>query len=61
VKNITNDAEDFYFEDREVESMFEKKVNIYNVFELRCKTTCYFGVGAIGKMRDILSIFQNMG
>ncbi|MGC8902555.1 MAG: iron-containing alcohol dehydrogenase [Fervidobacterium sp.] len=33
--------------------MWEKKVNIYNVFELRCKTTCYFGVGAIDKINDI--------
>jgi alcohol dehydrogenase class IV len=61
VKNITNDAEDFYFEDKEVESMFEKKVNIYNVFELRCKTTCYFGVGAIDKMRDISEYLSKHG
>ncbi|ABS61021.1 iron-containing alcohol dehydrogenase [Fervidobacterium nodosum] len=33
--------------------MWERKVNIYNVFELRCKTTCYFGVGAIEKIKDI--------
>lgn len=33
--------------------MWEKKVNIYNVFELRCKTTCYFGAGAINKIVDI--------
>lgn len=39
--------------------MFEKKVNIYNVFELRCKTTCYFGVGAIDKMKDISEYLSN--
>lgn len=39
--------------------MFEKKVNIYNVFELRCKTTCYFGVGAIEKMKDISEYLKN--
>jgi alcohol dehydrogenase class IV len=41
--------------------MFEKKVNIYNVFELRCKTTCYFGVGAIDKMRDISEYLSKRG
>ncbi|SHF02640.1 Alcohol dehydrogenase, class IV [Marinitoga hydrogenitolerans DSM 16785] len=32
---------------------WENKVDIYNVFELRCKTTAYFGVGAINKFKDI--------
>lgn len=39
--------------------MWEKKVNIYNVFELRCKTTCYFGVGAIEKINDIAQWLAN--
>ncbi|ODN30491.1 iron-containing alcohol dehydrogenase [Fervidobacterium thailandense] len=41
--------------------MWEKKVNIYNVFELRCKTTCYFGVGAIEKFKDITEWFADEG
>ncbi|APT75410.1 alcohol dehydrogenase [Marinitoga sp. 1137] len=32
---------------------WESKVDIYNVFELRCKTTAYFGIGAIKKFKDI--------
>ncbi|MDK2954078.1 MAG: hypothetical protein PWQ27_1461 [Kosmotoga sp.] len=27
--------------------MWESKMDIYNVFELRGRTLCYFGVGAI--------------
>ncbi|MCX7654747.1 MAG: iron-containing alcohol dehydrogenase [Fervidobacterium sp.] len=39
--------------------MWERKVNIYNIFELRCKTTCYFGVGAIKKIEDISEWLSN--
>ncbi|ABR30016.1 alcohol dehydrogenase [Thermosipho melanesiensis] len=41
--------------------MWESKVDIYNVFELRCKTTCYFGVGAINKVGDIFDTLKNQG
>ena len=33
--------------------MFDKKIDINQVFELRTKTTDYFGVGAINKINDI--------
>ncbi len=33
--------------------MWESKVDIYRVFELRCKVRCYFGVGALNKISDI--------
>ncbi len=32
---------------------WETKVNVSKIFELRCKTTCYFGLGAIKKMEEI--------
>ncbi|SHH51504.1 iron-containing alcohol dehydrogenase [Thermosipho atlanticus] len=41
--------------------MWENKVDIFNVFELRCKTTCYFGVGAINKIADILDSLKEQG
>jgi len=34
--------------------MWETKINPYKVFELRCKNTTYFGIGAINKINDIL-------
>ncbi|MBB6062385.1 alcohol dehydrogenase class IV [Thermosipho japonicus] len=41
--------------------MWESKMDVYNVFELRCKTTCYFGVGAIKKISDILDNLKAQG
>jgi len=41
--------------------MWESKVNIYNVFELRCRTLCYFGVGAINKIKDIATELKKAG
>ncbi|MFW6270747.1 MAG: iron-containing alcohol dehydrogenase [Bacillota bacterium] len=41
--------------------MWEEKININKVFELRCKNTTYFGVGAIEKINDILDEFQEKG
>jgi alcohol dehydrogenase class IV len=41
--------------------MFEKKVNIYDVFEIRGRFTCYFGVGAIKKMKDIAEYLSKNG
>ncbi|AKI96749.1 iron-containing alcohol dehydrogenase [Kosmotoga pacifica] len=41
--------------------MWESKVNIYNVFELRSRTLCYFGVGAINKIKDIASALKKEG
>lgn len=35
--------------------MWEDRLELDKVFELRCKNTTYFGVGAISKIRDILS------
>lgn len=34
--------------------MWETIINPYKVFELRCKNTTYFGIGAIKKIEDIL-------
>jgi len=39
--------------------MWETKVNLGNVFELRCKTTNYFGIGSIKKIRDILGALKD--
>jgi alcohol dehydrogenase class IV len=33
--------------------MFERKINIYEVFEVKGRGICYFGVGALKKMKDI--------
>jgi len=41
--------------------MWETKVNPTKVFELRCKTTDYFGVGSIKKVKDILEVLKGMG
>jgi len=41
--------------------MWESKIDIYNVFELRCKPTCFFGVGAINKIEKILEDLQKKG
>ncbi len=41
--------------------MWETKVNIHSVFELRCRTLCYFGVGAINKIDDIASDLKHRG
>ena len=40
---------------------WEKEIDINTIFELRCKTTCYVGVGAINKIDDILQEFANKG
>ncbi len=40
---------------------WESKIDIGQVFELRCKTTCYFGVGAIKKIHDIAEYLKNKG
>lgn len=41
--------------------MFEKKINIYDVFEIRGRFTCYFGVGAIRKMKDVADYLSKNG
>ena len=41
--------------------MWESKVDIFQVQELRCRTTLYLGVGAIDKMRDIVVDIKNRG
>lgn len=41
--------------------MWETQVNPGKIFELRCKNTCYFGVGAIKKIKDILEVLKNKG
>ncbi|ABR31547.1 iron-containing alcohol dehydrogenase, partial [Thermosipho melanesiensis] len=41
--------------------MIENKIDIYNVFELRSKTTCYFGVGAINKIKEISDALKGLG
>lgn len=38
--------------------MWELTVNPNKVFELRCKNTTYFGIGAIHKITDILDHFK---
>ncbi|WP_255408092.1 iron-containing alcohol dehydrogenase [Thermotoga sp. KOL6] len=38
--------------------MWTKEVDIKNVVEMRLKTTCYFGVGALGKIKDILDFLK---
>ncbi|MCQ6254422.1 iron-containing alcohol dehydrogenase [Methanocaldococcus sp.] len=40
---------------------YEGEIDINNVFELRCKPTCYFGVGAINKIDDIFKEFVDKG
>ncbi len=41
--------------------MWEDKISINEVFELRCRTKCYFGVGAIKKIDDIADALKKMG
>jgi len=41
--------------------MWESKINIYSVFELRCRTLCFFGVGAINKIKDLAEDLRNKG
>lgn len=41
--------------------MWEDQVDIKKVFELRCKNTTYFGVGAIAKIGDILADLRKRG
>lgn len=39
--------------------MWELSINPNKVFELRCKNTTYFGIGAIHKIADILDYFKD--
>jgi len=41
--------------------MWQKEINIREVFELRTRTTDYFGVGAINKMTDVAAGLKKMG
>ncbi len=41
--------------------MWETAINPNKVFELRCKNTTYFGVGAISKINDILDDLKKRG
>ncbi|WAM31909.1 iron-containing alcohol dehydrogenase [Caldicellulosiruptor naganoensis] len=41
--------------------MWETKINPFKVFELRCKNTTYFGIGAINKIGDILEDLKKRG
>jgi len=41
--------------------MWEKQIDLNAVFELRTRTTDYFGIGAIHKMKDIAKSLANMG
>ena len=41
--------------------MFEKDINIYDVKEIRTRTTVYFGVGAIKKIDDIAKVLKTKG
>lgn len=41
--------------------MWEKKVDIRQVHELRCRTRCFFGVGAISKIDDIAADLRARG
>ena len=40
---------------------WESKMNVNQVLELRCKTTCFFGVGAIKKINDIAEVLKKKG
>lgn len=39
--------------------MFEEKIDINQILEIRCRTTLYFGCGAIKKIFDITSTLKN--
>jgi len=41
--------------------MWEAKIVPNKVFELRCKTTDYFGVGSINKIKDVLKVLKSKG
>lgn len=41
--------------------MWSKEINIKNVIEIRTKTTCYFGAGALAKIEDILDFLKERG
>lgn len=41
--------------------MWETKMNINQVVEIRSKTLCYFGVGALQKVNDICDYLKNEG
>jgi len=41
--------------------MWETKMNINQVVEIRSKTLCYFGVGALQKVTDICDYLKNTG
>lgn len=41
--------------------MWENKIDINQVTEIRAKTTTYFGVGAINKMADIADALSKKG
>ena len=41
--------------------MWDKYVDVRQVKEIRVKTTCYLGVGAIGKMEEIAAALQARG
>lgn len=41
--------------------MWEKDVNIYEVKEIRTRTTVYFGCGAINKIEEVAKEFQSKG
>ncbi len=41
--------------------MWETKISKEMVFELRCKTTCYFGIGALKKIHDIAKDLKTRG
>lgn len=41
--------------------MWEKDINIYDIKEIRTRTTVYFGVGAIKKIDDISKVLKEQG
>lgn len=41
--------------------MWETKMNINQVVEIRTRTLCYFGVGALQKVNDICTYLKNRG
>ena len=45
----------------EISNKVDDLIDINNVFELRCKTTNYFGVGAINKFEGIVSDLKSKG
>lgn len=41
--------------------MWDQDIDVRQVREIRVKTTCYLGVGAIGKMRDVAAALKDRG